>query len=85
MKYECGIESYLEAKPHNSTTLEIDSHIRSLQLQQIPLFFLTFSNMITITATFPSEEYIDILATRKGYQDTIMTPREKEESFDAYT
>ena len=41
--------------------------------------------MITFTTIFPSQEYIDILATQKGYQEKIMTPVEKEESFDTYT
>lgn len=40
--------------------------------------------MITITATFPFEEYIDILASQKGYQEKIVTPIEKDESFDTY-
>jgi hypothetical protein len=41
--------------------------------------------MITFTTIFPSQEYIDILASQKGYQEKIMTPVEKEESFDTYT
>jgi hypothetical protein len=38
--------------------------------------------MISISAT-PSDEYIHILATQKGYQDTVQAPVEKEESYES--
>jgi hypothetical protein len=63
---------------HQADKLSI--HLRALEhsqwlhlqvLHPIPLFFLTFSNMIiTISATL-NEEQIDILARQKGYQDIL--------------
>jgi hypothetical protein len=61
---------------------ELDSRIRFYY--GIPLFFLTFSNMITISAPFLPQEYIDILAKQKAYPATKIVPVEKEESFEAY-
>lgn len=52
--------------------------------QPTPHLYLTLSNMIIkITATLNDDE-INILANQKYYQDTIMSPVEKEVYFDAY-
>jgi hypothetical protein len=40
--------------------------------------------MITISAPFLPQEYIDILAKQKAYSATKIVPVEKEESFEAY-
>jgi len=42
-------------------------------------------NKIIISATFPSDEYLDIIANGKGYQSTVQSTVEVDEAYEAYT
>lgn len=67
----------------HSLLLEHSQWLQAPHQYPTPHFFLTFYNMISISATLTTEK-IDILAKQKGYQDAVQIPVEKEESYESY-